>query len=175
MSDPSKASLHVGIFGPGLSGKTTLAKSLSRDYWNHHGIKSLVLDPNLETWGQQAWVTDDEKKFWPMFWKEKRCAVFIDEAADTVARNRGKSSVFTRSRHQGHKVHVLGHSGASLLPEMRLQLHTLFLFRQPNSAAEVWAELYADTDIFRACELRQFEFLRCRLYQPVEGPLTLAI
>ncbi len=161
-------SLHVGIFGPGLSGKTTLARYLSRHYWNDCAVKSLVMDPNREKWGAQAWVTDDEDKFWPMFWHESRCAVFIDEAADTIARDRGKSSVFTRGRHRGHKVHVLGHSGGSLLPEMRLQLHTLFLFRQPESAAEVWAELFADRDILDACTLSQYEFLYCRLYQKTE-------
>ncbi len=161
-------SLHVGIFGPGLSGKTTLAKHLSYQLWHRCGVKSLVLDPNLDRWGAQAWVTDDEEKFWPMFWHEQRCAVFIDEAADTVARDRGKASVFTRGRHRGHKVFVLGHSGSALLPEMRVQLHTLYLFRQPESSAEVWAELFADRRILVCAQLNQYEFLHCRLYQVPE-------
>lgn len=161
-------SLHVGIFGPGLSGKTTLAKQLSRQLWQDCAIKSLVLDPLLDRWGPQAWVTDDEAKFWPMFWHESRCAVFIDEAADTIKRDRGKASVFTRSRHRGHRVYIIGHSGAALLPEMRLQLHTLFLFRQPESAAETWAELYADRTLLAAATLKQYEFLYARLYRPVQ-------
>lgn len=161
-------SLHVGIFGPGLSGKTTLAKQISRELWQRHAIKSLALDPILDRWGPQAWVTDDETKFWPMFWHESRCAVFIDEAADTIRRDRGKASVFTRSRHRGHRVYVIGHSGSALLPEMRLQLHTLFLFRQPESAAEVWAELYADRRLLQSATLHQYEFLYCRLYRDPE-------
>lgn len=158
--------LHCGIFGPGDSGKTTLAQHLSREFWRR-GIKSLVLDPNREKgWGIQSFVTDDEDVFQRMFWREKSCVCFIEEATETISRDAAKNSLFTRGRHRGHKIVVIGHSGTSLLPVHRIQLHTLFLFRQPESAAEIWAELFADRRIVSCSSLEQYEFLHCELFRP---------
>ena len=166
--------LHVGIFGPGLSGKTTLAKYLSRTYWQNHGIKTVALDIHREAWGPQAWVTERSEQFEAMVWAEKSCAVFMDEAGDTINRQKDRTPFFTRIRHNGHKLHVIGHSGSSLLPVQREQFHTLFLFRQPASACKVWAELFADDEIYEATTLAQYEFLWCRLYHPTERH-TLAL
>src|SRR5664280_448064 len=94
--------LHFGIFGPGLSGKTTLAMYLSRGYWTPWRTKSLVQDPNLDEWGAQAWVSNDEEKFWDMVWhREKNCALFVEEAGETIKRDSEKTSLFTRVRHRG--------------------------------------------------------------------------
>lgn len=166
--------LHVGIFGPGDSGKTTLAQHLSREFWRG-GIKSLVLDPNEEKgWGIQSFVTADEDVFTRVFWREKRCACFIEEATETIKRDSEKSSLFTRGRHRGHKIIVVGHSGSSLLPVHRLQLHTLFLFRQPERAAEIWADQFADMRILRCATLNQHEFLHCELFkEPVVRKLRV--
>lgn len=156
--------LHVGIFGPGQSGKTTLAKHLSRSYWENHDIPSLVLDPNFEIWGKHARVFTDESIFWDTVWKEKSHAVFVEEAAETIRRDNGKTSLFTRVRHRGHKVHVSGHSGTNLLPVMREQLSTLFLFRQSAKAAALWAEMLVDERILAATALDEFEFLECQIF-----------
>ena len=168
--DPER--LHFGIFGPGLSGKTTLAKYLSREYWRTWGVKSLVHDLNGDHWGPQAWVTTEEEKFWEMVWhRELDCALFVEEAAETIARDSAKTALFTRVRHRhapggpGHRLHVIGHSGANLLPVQRQQIHTLYLFRQSQAGAELWAEEFADERILGAVSLGQYEFLYCRLYQ----------
>lgn len=159
--------LHVGIFGPGQSGKTTLARHLCRSYWENHGIPSLVLDPNLEIWGKHARVFSDESAFWDTVWREKSHAVFVEEAAETIRRDNGKISLFTRVRHRGHKVHVSGHSGMNLLPVMREQLSTLFLFRQSPRAAALWSEMLVDDRILAATSLGEFEFLECRIFGDV--------
>lgn len=158
--------LHAGCFGRGFSGKTFLNKKLSRQYWSGHGIKSLVFDPNEEKdWGDQAWVTSDEEKFWDMVWKrETRCAVFVEEAAESIKRDGSKTSLFTRIRHRGHRLHVSGHSGTNLTPEQRNQLHVLFLFQQPPKAAAIWAETFMDERIKTAADLGQYEFLHCVLW-----------
>lgn len=157
--------LHAGTFGRGFSGKTFLNKELSRNYWSQHGIKSLVLDPNRENWGAQAWVTDDEEKFWWMVWhKETSCALFVDEAGETIKRDDEKSSLFTRVRHRGHRMHVMGHSGVNLLPKQREQLHVLFLFQQTRKAAQMWVETFMDERIMEATTLAQYEFLHCVLW-----------
>ena len=157
--------LHAGTFGRGFSGKTFLAKEMSKQYWRGHSVKSLVLDPNLEEWGPQAFVTDDQELFWDMVWhREKQCALFIEESSETIARDSEKTSLFTRVRHRGHRLHVSGHSGMSLTPEQRNQLHVLFLFQQTPKAAKAWSETFMDERILQSTTLLQYEFLHCVLW-----------
>lgn len=157
--------LHAGIFGRGYSGKTFLSKQLSKQYWNGHGVKSLVLDVNKEKWGDQAFVTDDEELFWDMVWnRETGCALFVEEAAETIGRDNSKTGLFTRVRHRGHRLHVSGHSGTNLTPEQRNQLHVLFLFQQTPKAAAMWKETFMDDRMMQAVDLAQYEFLHCVLW-----------
>jgi hypothetical protein len=156
----------AGAFGPKLSGKTTFIKSLSRDYWTRKGIRSLVLDPNGDTdWGSQAWTTQREDQFWSVVWKSRNCLVIVEEAAATISRNRELIPVFTRLRHNEHRLIVVGHNGGDLLPTMRQQFDTLFLFRQPPAAAEIWAETFADRRIMECCTLKKYEILHCKMFE----------
>lgn len=162
-----------GIFGPKLSGKTTLARCLSVEYWRKYRIRTLVLDPHLESWGDQAWATADEEKFWTAVWKSHHSLIIVEEAAATIRRERELVPVFTRMRHCNHKLLVIGHSGSDLLPVMRQQLDVIYLFRQPESAAKIWAETFAEKRLMTATELEQFEFLRCPLFhKPVKLKLA---
>jgi len=162
--------LATGIFGPGQSGKTTLAKHLSRYYFDNYSRKSLVLDPNREEWGRHAMVfgLEDEERFWFQCWRMQRCAVFVEESADTIKRDRDLIPVFTRLRHQGHKLHVSGHDAMDLLPVMRRQISTLYLFRQDEDSAAVWAKQFTDKRIFESCKLLQYQFLVCHLFGDVK-------
>lgn len=160
--------VNGGIFGPKLSGKTTVAVQLSRVYWRSKKVRSLVLDPHGENWGGQAWVSKDEAQFWQVVWKARDCLVIVEEAAATIRRERELIPVFTRMRHCCHRLLVVGHSGMDLLPTMRQQLDTLYLFRQPESAAKVWAENFADPQLLQACTLEQYEFLRKESYKPAQ-------
>lgn len=153
-----------GIFGPKLSGKTTLARAISRDYWLKHKIRSLVLDPNGEHYGEHAFVTPDEKVFWPNVWKTRGCLIIVDEAAETIKRDKDLIPVFTRLRHNVHKLIVIGHSGVSLLPVMREQIDTIYLFRQNRKAADTWAEVMTEDGLLDAVNLRQYEFIFHQLY-----------
>ena len=155
----------VGIFGPKLSGKTTLARALSERYWRQYKIRSLVLDPHEEQWGEQAKVFSDEDKFWLIVWKTEKCLVIVEEASATIRRERELIPVFTRLRHHNHILLVIGHSGVDLLPTMRQQLDTLFLFRQPESAAKIWAETFTQNELLQAVDLQQFEFIQTQLYK----------
>ena len=158
--------INGGIFGPKLSGKTTLAVQLSRVYWRQQSLRSLVLDPHKEAWGAQAWVTAEESEFWPVVWRAKSCLIVVEEAAATIRRERDLIPVFTRLRHCQHRLLVVGHSGMDLLPTMRQQIDTLYLFRQPGSAAKVWAENFADDGLLAAATLEQYEFIRKESYRP---------
>lgn len=158
--------LHCGTFGRGYSGKTLLNKANSGAYWRNFGIKSLVLDLNMENdWGSHAWVTNDEDKFWDMVWhRETGCALFVEEAAESIARDNEKTSLFTRVRHRGHRMHVSGHSGVNLTPQQRNQLHVLFLFQQTPKACKDWCETFIDPRLMEATTLAQYEFLHCVLW-----------
>jgi len=154
----------AGIFGPKLSGKTTLAKALSREYFLKGKLRSLVLDPNADEWGKQAIVFTNEDEFWKVVWQSENCLVIVDEAAATIRREKDLITVFTRLRHLHHKLIVIGHSGTDLLPVMRQQLDELFLFRQPESAAKIWAETMTQKGLLESGQLKQFEFLHTKLY-----------
>lgn len=158
---------NAGIFGPKLSGKSTLAHTLSRELWLRNKIKTLALDPHPKDWnkwGAEAKVTNQEEKFWDCVWKSNNCVVFVEEAATTINRDKGLIEVFTRLRHNDHKLVVIGHSGMSLLPVMREQIDTIFLFRQPMSSCKVWAEVMTNEELLAAKDLKQFEFLQHRLF-----------
>jgi len=157
--------INGGIFGPKLSGKTTLAKKLSRDFFFREGRTCLVLDPHLEEWGKHCHVTADEEKFWPVVWSKQHCLIIVEEVAATIRRERELVPVFTRMRHCHHKLVVIGHSGTDLLPVMRQQLDVIYLFRQPPSAAKIWAENFCQEGLLASTELRQYEFLRGTAYE----------
>jgi molybdopterin-guanine dinucleotide biosynthesis protein len=161
-----------GIFGPKLSGKTTLAKELSRQYWLQEHIRSLVLDPNGEEWGQQAKVFKDSSEegqalFWETVWKTQHMLIIVDESTQMIARDTELVPAFTRLRHLHHKLLVIGHSGTNLLPIMRQQLDIVYLFRQPESAAKYWSDSFARRELLGASTLNQYEFLQGGTYQPV--------
>jgi hypothetical protein len=160
--------LHTGIFGPSLSGKTFLAKYLSKMLWERHGIRSVVLDPIGDDWGPHAIVftADKEEEFWAFVWSHTGYAVFVDEGTEMIGRDKELIPVFTRIRHQGHKLFVIGHRGSSLLPIMRDQISTLFLFRQTKKACEIWAEQFVNDQIFKAMELDEYEFLWVEISKP---------
>lgn len=167
----------AGIFGPKLSGKTTLAKELSRQHWVRAQRRSLVLDINLENWGPQAWVTDNEEKFWHVVWRAngKPSLVIVDEATETINRDKGLIRVFTRLRHLHHKLIVIGHHGSNLLPIMRDQFDTLYLFRQSEKSAKEWAETMTQPGFEAAAGLPQYEFLYGEKFkEPVKRKLDLS-
>lgn len=164
-----------GIFGPKLSGKTTLAKKLCQQYWTKHKIRSLVLDINQDDdWGEHCWTTNDEKKFWDVVWKTQNSIVVVDEAAETIKRDKTLIPVFTRLRHCGHILLVIGHSGTNLLPVMREQFDTVYLFRQSEKSAGIFAEVMTEKGLLAASELQQYEFIHHKLYgQPRKMKLAL--
>jgi hypothetical protein len=164
----------AGIMGPKLSGKSTLAKKLSQEYWTRLRMRSFILDPNLDSWGKQAWVTNNEEKFWRAVWSTTGALVIVDEAGETINREKDLIPVFTRLRHLHHKLIVIGHSGVNLLPIMRQQLDTLYLFRQSPKAAAIWAEDMTQEGFKAAVELNEYEFLYGQKFKaPVKMKLAL--
>lgn len=162
-------SIHVGIFGPGLCGKSTVGSALSRQAWRH-GRASLICDPMQYDWGLQALVfTAVNEKFLRVFWTRRNLAVFIDEATLTIKRDVGLIDLFTRGRHQGHQLYVMGHRAVNLLPIMRDQFGTLFLFRCSPSDAKIWAEDWGEPRIYEATGLPKYEFILAEKFAAPNG------
>lgn len=163
-------SVHVGIFGPSLCGKTFAAKSLSLALWLTQNRRSIVCDPNREQWGRHALVFGTlDDRFLRAVWRYRNCAVFIDEATIMIDRDTAFTDLFTRLRHQGHILHVMGHRATVLLPIQRDQFGTLMLFRQSPTAAKIWAEEWAEKRMLASCDLKKFEFLLCKKFAAPDG------
>ena len=154
--------LHVGVFGPSLCGKSTVVNSLSASMYKE-GFKTLSLDPNGYDIGPQAEVHTDEGAFWARVWSCERCFVIVEESAETIKRNKDLTPLFTRIRHKGHKLCVTGHNGADLLPVMRRNITTLYLFKQSVKSCELWFEdTTLDPLIYEAAKLPDegYEFIK---------------
>lgn len=102
----------------------------------------------------------------------RNCAVFIEEASLSIDRKRNLSWLFVAAGNPaagGHLTHVIGQDGSSLLPAMRQQLATVYLFRCHPDLAETWSRQFAQTEIKElAPTLEQYEFLRIKAFSPVQ-------
>lgn len=158
---------NAGIFGMIQSGKTTLAGKISRYFAGAHNRPSIVLDPIFKfDWGRHSTVFNlaEENAFWQTAWKCTGCLVVVDESSTTIARDKDLIPVFTRLHHNNHKILVICHNKADLLPTMRQQFTHIFLFRQSEESAKIWASEFTQPEIRAAENLRQYEFLACTRY-----------
>jgi molybdopterin-guanine dinucleotide biosynthesis protein len=162
---------RYGTFGGSESGKTTLVRHLTAEIHKRNGMKALVLDPIGDDWGEFSKVFSHEQddEFWKAVWSNRNMMIVVDEGTEMIARDKTLIPVFTRLRHNHHILFVIGHRGDSLLPVMRDQLSTIYLFRQNKKSAEIWAEAFACEEIMQATTLKQYEFLICRRYDPKTG------
>lgn len=166
---------RICIAGASECGKTTLAKHLSRAYWNVQRVPTLALDPYAEEnrWGKQAWVTKDEKAFWDAVWKRRGDLIIVDEASSTIARDRDLVPAFTKIRHNNHHLLVICHDATDLIPTMRRMLNEVFFFAQAEDAVKLWQK---DLPLMRGmsiaavtqdgqCQLKPYEFVHCENYK----------
>lgn len=187
-------SIHVCIPGPSLCGKTNMAKCLSASRFVAHGRRTLALDLNGEFWGPHAlvftlperirnppdgvFVSNEERKaavdacrnaFLAKMWSTRDLDVFIDECMETVGRDADLTGVFTRGRHRGHTVFAMTHDATAFLPTQRAQFGTLFLFRQDERAAGMWAREWSEQRIMKATTLKKYQFLKCAKFAAPDG------
>lgn len=165
--------IRVGIFGQSECGKTKLAKFLARQLCLSRKRLALVLDINGEDWGNRAVVVGDYDKFQRVVWSVKNLVVVIDEGTETIARDKDKTGLFTRIRHQQHDLFVMAHDGAVLLPVQRNQLNEVYQFQCTPEQAELWRNRFADDEMRAAPKLAQYEFLHKKSFAPcVRGKLN---
>ena len=157
---------HCLILGMTESGKTTLAKKLLRDF-KKSGIKSIVFDPlNDPNWCSDE-KYDDSDDFLESFWSNRRCAVFIDEAGESVGRyDMMMQKTATRGRHWGHSVHYLAQRATQLNRTVRDQCSHLFLFCSSKEDGKIHAQDWNDDALLRCNELKRGEFFHATRFDP---------
>ena len=157
---------RIGIFGATECGKTTLAKSISREYWRQEKRPSLILANFHDTWGSHAWLTVDAEKFDQAVWKRKDCLVIVEDASSTINREKEFKKFFTCIRHQRHDLIVIGHDGTDLLRMMRQNLTEVFFFLQTPRSIEIWKQdLPSISGLDRATQLKRFEFVHAKNFE----------
>jgi hypothetical protein len=129
---------RIAIAGESECGKSTLAKSLSRELWKRFQIRSLVYDPWRDVWGGHAWVTKNFETFNEAVNKANHCLVIIEDASMTIQRDKSFAPFFTCIRHRNHDLMVLCHDATDLLPSMRRNINEIFLFNQTEDSVEQW-------------------------------------
>ena len=155
-----------GCFGTTLCGKTTWVVELSKQYYRDKKIRTLALDPHCADWGPQAWSTQNEEEFARVVWAHRGHLVIMEDASLTIDRDRELMKFFTQIRHNEHRLLVVGHSGSDLLPGMRKQFDTLFLFQQDVDSVKDWKKIFPKAGLEAAISLEQYEFLWVRAFKP---------
>ena len=149
---------HSMILGMTESGKTTLAKQLATGYMAA-GVVVLLLDPLNDPEFPADYRTTDPTEFLDTFWASRSCAVFIDEAGDSVGKfDTLMQKTATRGRHWGHNVHYITQRGTQLSKTVRDQCSNLFLFTTSLSDAKVHADEWNQQEIKAANSLKQGDY-----------------
>jgi len=155
---------HSAIIGTTTSGKTFLAQKLAEGFIAH-GVKTLVLHKPRESWPKKSvfWQTDNPEEFLARFWKEQRCACFMELADSFVDKFDERFHLcFTQGRHEGHRCFYLSQRAASVHPAIRDNCVSLYLFTVTAKAAALWSEEFCDESLMRAVRLPQYHFLHKR-------------
>lgn len=163
---------YFGVIGQGKSGKTTLAKALARGF-RSAGVKVLALPLPGDHWAEADWQTTDLDRFNAMFWRARQCAVFMEFSDAEVEKNDERyKRMFTKGRHQGHRVFVIAQHYSQLPTSIRDQLEALWLFSCGKRTAKEFAEGFADDDLFLQVGAPRFRYLFKRRCMPVQrgGP-----
>lgn len=158
--------VHSVAVGIGKSGKTTLMREIATLAKSHgHGV--LVLDPN---WGQWDcdYLTDDLTKFMRVAKASRRCLLVMDECGESIARDPTAVWLATRARHWGHLSFFGMHSWTQLLPVIRNQCTTAYVFSQSVEDSAALARHFNDRLIASAAELKQGEFIHKEPFLPAK-------
>lgn len=159
---------HSLILGMTESGKTTLAKRLAAKY-KAQGIGVLVLDPMNDPEWSCDYRGDNPEEFLKVFYASKSCAVFIDEAGDSVGRyNDVMNRTATKGRHWGHNVHFLTQRGAQLAATVRDQCGHLFLFTSSLNDSKVHADEWNQQELREARTMPKGTYFHCTRFGKLE-------
>ncbi|AHF91609.1 hypothetical protein OPIT5_16665 [Opitutaceae bacterium TAV5] len=161
--------IHRAIIGGTGSGKTFVAQQWAADF-RRAGIGTLVMHKPREPWPAEcaSWQTPDPERLQAMFWRAKRCAVFMELADAHVNKWDDRfHQCFSEGRHEGHRCFFISQYGPQVHPLIRANCSSLALFATTKKAAKAWAEEFNDEGLMGAVTLppHMFYFKPSR-YQP---------
>lgn len=149
---------HSLIIGTTESGKTTLAKTLSRKL-NSAGYHTLILDPLSDPGWTASFITREPTEFIEMAKDSRSCFLFVDEAGmHCGTHDREMHWLATQSRHWGHSCFFISQRGQQIAKTIREQCRYLYLFACSKSDAKIFADEWNKELILQANTLKQGEF-----------------
>lgn len=163
---------HVLISGQTMSGKTTFARRLAREF-AEAGRGVLVLDPlyDQELQDLSDWHTDDPDKFLKVVFKNQGCLLVIDEGVSGDKKyNLSLDRLATQSRHLGHQAIFISQRPMMISKTIRAQCGTLVCFQVCAADAKGLAEDFNAPLLYGAPSLLQGQYWKIRRFaQPVAG------
>jgi energy-coupling factor transporter ATP-binding protein EcfA2 len=157
---------HSLIVGMSESGKTTLARQLSH-ILHKGGHKVIVLDEMQDPGWAADFITDDNDQFLEVFWANRECFVFIDEAGNAVGKyDDAMRQTATQGRHWGHSCFYISQRGALLSATVRGQCRHLYLFASPVADCKIYAHEFNRPELMKACELPQGQYYHVKRFEP---------
>lgn len=128
--------MHIIIVGMTGSGKTEMAKLLSREYAKQ-GVKSLVLSPFAPEDGWAAELqTKNVQEFLSVVYAKQGYAVFIDEVYH-YRKEKGIIELATMGRHWRHIVHFISQRVMMIPIDVRCNCSKAISFEQSPENADV--------------------------------------
>lgn len=125
----------------------------------------MVLDPLSDPGWNADFCTDDPNSFLAMYWDSRRCAVFIDEAADAVGKyDDAMNKTATRGRHWGHMNHYVTQRGVGIARTVRDQCGRLFLFTTALADSRIHAAEWNNDGLLEARLLPQGDYFTTSRY-----------
>jgi DNA helicase HerA-like ATPase len=154
--------MHFLVNGESGTGKTTWAKNRVLEA-SAKGKDSLILDPFLDDWGQDApitqgkgkiLVTADREQFIKWFWEYETCLCIVDESAVSAPRNdAAMTETAILGRHMGHLCVFLCQRVQQVHPTIRGQCSHLVVFGCSARDAKLLAEEYDNEGLLTASSL----------------------
>lgn len=161
---------HGAIIGTTTSGKTFLARQLSRQA-KTKGLETIALHKPREPWTKEevTWQTSHVEVFLsyiaernninrqrisqglePLkgFW----CSMELSDASAAKYDERVRK-LFTEGRHDGHVFNYMAQRGAQVHPDIRENCVRLYLFACLGDAAKVWSKEFNDDELKKAVKL----------------------
>jgi len=149
---------HTHIVGMTESGKTTLAKALCKKYQDA-SVSTLILDPLHDPEWCADFKTHDPDEFLTVFWDSRGCAVFVDEAGESVGQfDKVMSKTATKGRHWGHSCHYISQRATQVAKIVRDQCSHLFIFTSSLDDSKMLANEWNSPEIKGANALKQGEY-----------------
>lgn len=169
--------MHELIAGTTLSGKTTLARRKAALYTaagRHVIVLDELMDPKWISEGGAVFLTDDPEEFQKVFWSSRNCAVFIDEAGESVGRyDKEMSKVATRGRHWGHIGHFIVQSPSMIDRNVRRNCAGVYAFAMEDGDAETLSKEYIQPMLREASSLNQGEYIHAVRFGKDKKPFAV--